>query len=117
MSVSINTRRTPRRHETNRALRQRAVAAGIDPFVAGTTAPDDLAAVIRLAPALRLVPDVELPFEVEPEDLCPNLRFDPYADGPDEAISTRIARGIEHGKPIGHLLNHPHFNGFGGDAA
>lgn len=53
-------RRTTR-HETARTLRERAIAAGVDPFVAGTTPADDLRAVIAAAPTLRLVDDVETP--------------------------------------------------------
>jgi len=47
-------------YETARRMRERAVEVGIDPFVAGTTPVDDLAAVIRLAPQLRLVEDADL---------------------------------------------------------
>lgn len=58
--MTILAPRPVRRSEQARRLRERAIAVGIDPFVAGTTAADDLAAVIRLAPQLRLVHDADL---------------------------------------------------------
>lgn len=52
-------RRRPRR-VLHRDLREAAAQVGIDPVVAETTPHDDLAAVIRLAPMLRIVDDVEV---------------------------------------------------------
>jgi len=82
MKTILTPRPAPRR--TSRSLREEAIQAGVDPFIAGTTAPDDLAAIIRFAPQLRLVEDADL-------DTVPRLGipFDPYEEAPDEAASTR----------------------------
>lgn len=103
--------RTPRHRESATQIRERALLAGIDPFIAATEDPRDLAAVIRMAPRLRLVDDVETSREFEyvmrlapheddeawPEASCPNLAFrsegvrehiDPLAETNDERAST-----------------------------
>lgn len=60
MTTSIHPKLTVAEHNRARKLRKHAVSIGIDPYVAAETPLADLAAVIRFAPKLRLVPDVDV---------------------------------------------------------
>ncbi len=52
--------RPTKAYQQRRHTRERAIAAGIDPFVAGTTSTEDLEAILAAAPVLRIVPNADL---------------------------------------------------------
>lgn len=96
--MTILAPRPVKRSEQARRLRERAIAVGVDPFVAGTTAADDLAAVIRLAPQLRLVHDADLDALDTPRlgvPLTPIQRMESEGFTPDEIASVlTFTRGM-----------------------
>lgn len=91
MTSTIVPRRQPKPYQTARRMREAAVEAGIDPFIAGTTPTDDLRAVIAAAPQLRLVLDVDDVPRLGAHRLDAHIiaaNEDAWSDGVDEAAST-----------------------------
>jgi hypothetical protein len=96
--------RRPRRIP-HRDLREQAERVGIHPEIAAITPHDDLAAIIRFAPALRIVPDAD-------------------QECPDERASTLTFLASLKGEPtfiqpisLGAHEYTPHDEYTGGDAA